>query len=264
MSATRVAGLPAHQTAGPDAPWVLLHGFGQTAEAWAPVLAALPRPVATVALTLPGHAEAPPVGPDFDAVVDQLAAALAALSPGPLPVMGYSLGGRLALGLVVRHPARVARAVVVGAHPGLEDASARAQRAEDDEVWAQRLSAEGPAAFFAAWTAQPLFASQARLSPARLAPRQAARQAHAPEPLAEALRRLSLARMPTWTGALAHSPIPLTYVVGAEDAKFMAVAAALQRARPDLALRIVPGVGHDVGLEAPEVLAALLAEGSGA
>ncbi|MCB9646574.1 MAG: alpha/beta fold hydrolase [Deltaproteobacteria bacterium] len=253
-----MAGLPALRVEGPGRPWVLLHGFGQTAQAWDHVLAARGEAVAAVALTLPGHADAPPAPATFEATVDKLAEALTELSADPLPVLGYSLGGRLALGLACRHPSRIARAIVVGAHPGLADPAARAERAALDDAWAQRLEQEGVVAFFRAWRAQPLFASQASAPPERRAARAAAEARHDPRRLAGAMRALSLGRMPLWTPALAAGTVPLTYLVGALDAKFTAVAGELAREVPRLDVRGVPGVGHDVTLEAPEALAGFL------
>jgi 2-succinyl-6-hydroxy-2,4-cyclohexadiene-1-carboxylate synthase len=77
-----------------------------------------------------------------------------------------------------------------------------------------------------------------------------------------ALRVLGLGQMPNYRGALAYAGARLRLVAGAEDAKFVALARGLVAAFPSTRLELVPGVGHNVLLEAPEHLASLLLQGS--
>ena len=95
-----------------------LHGDAQT---WSPVIDALPDGSSATALDLPAVA-------DLDALVDQVAEQVAAGSV----VVGYSLGGVVAMHLAERYPALLAGLVLVTAPVGAEDpesATARAERA---------------------------------------------------------------------------------------------------------------------------------------
>jgi len=241
-----------HRGAGPHA-LVLLHGFTGTAAAWddlAPVLASGRR---LVALDLPGHgrSDAPPAGADLAAVADAVVATVASAGVERADWLGYSLGGRVALHVALRHPARVDRLVLESASPGLADPAARAARAAADDALADALERDGLAAFVERWLAQPLFATQARLSPAVRARERARRLAQAPTALAAALRATTVGRQGPLLGALATLRRPVLLVAGAEDAPYRAHAAAMAARLPDARVAIVPDAGHATHLENP-------------
>jgi 2-succinyl-6-hydroxy-2,4-cyclohexadiene-1-carboxylate synthase len=241
---------------------LLLHGFAGAPAMWDDVVAALPPGRHVLRPALGGHAPGAPVPASFDAELDRLADLAGAHAP--LHVAGYSLGGRLALGLAARHPALVARVTAIGAHPGLPaDGAARAERAAADERWAELLEREGVAAFAEAWAAQPIFASQRALPDAVRARQHAWRAAHDPRALAATMRALSLARMPDLAPALvaagARAPLPLALLAGEHDTRFTALALALAERVPGARARVVPGAGHNLVLENPRAVAAELA-----
>lgn len=244
-----------------DAPLVLLHGFTGAPTSWDAVRAALPPGLEVHALPLPGHAPDFPVpwlGPEaadearWSASVDALAERLPA---GSAVLVGYSLGARLALGLLAQHPARIRSALLIGVNPGLADPTARRLRVESDDLLARRLRADGIEAFERHWSALPIFASQARVPAPARAEQRARRLAHDPEQLARSLETVGLGRMPDLSPVLEAGAPPLRLVVGAEDAKFRALAEAAAARRPELGPSLVAEAGHDVPLEAPVALA---------
>ncbi len=245
--------------------YVLLHGFAGAPSSWDLVVARLPPRARVLRPTLVGHAGPPtPDAPaSFAAEVERLAALIGAADARGAHLCGYSLGGRLALGLVARDPDLAARVTVIGTHPGLpEHAPERAERAAADEQWAQLLEREGSAAFAAAWAAQPIFASQATLPAPLQAAQDAQRAAHEPRGLAHAMRALSLARMPDLRPALAGpSGAHLTFMAGLRDDKFATLAAETAASLPTRRARvcIVPGAGHNLLLERPGEVAIELA-----
>jgi 2-succinyl-6-hydroxy-2,4-cyclohexadiene-1-carboxylate synthase len=163
-------------------------------------------------------------------------------------VIGYSLGARVALGLVAG--GHVARGVLVSVNPGIADPE-RAPRRAGDAVWAERLRRHGLADFLDAWQAQPLFATQARAPADRRAARRTRRLALDPEQLAQSLEAMGLAEMPDYR-ALVDDRVAL--IAGADDAKYVAIARALP-AR----LEVLAASGHDPTLEQPAALAAAIA-----
>lgn len=234
----------------------LLHGFAQPASAWADVADALAGLELALDLRLcptPGHDPALAVAADWDGAI----AALATRVPAHAVAVGYSFGARLALGLLA-HGA-VAGAILIGVNPGLAEPAARAVRHAADARWAARLRALGTAGFLDEWEAQPLFATQARAPRARRQRRRAARSALAPEPLAQALERLGLGAMPDLAPVLAARADHAHLLVGADDVRFRALAAAARARAPALGLDVIPASGHDPTLEAPAALAAAIA-----
>lgn len=237
-----------------SAPLVLLHGFTGSPASWDAVLTRVPTRQARRPALL-GHGEPAPGVRSFDDEVERLARLL---GPDPVHLAGYSLGARLALALAVRHPARVARLLLVGVHPGLSTEAERDDRRRADARWIELLERCGIEAFVDAWSAQPLFATQSRLPEALKARRKKERIAHDPKELARSLRVTGLAEMPDLRPGLAGVRCEVTLLTGELDAKFSALAEALAGILPRARRAVVPGAGHDLLLERPDLVGAEL------
>jgi 2-succinyl-6-hydroxy-2,4-cyclohexadiene-1-carboxylate synthase len=234
-------------------PLVLLHGFMGTPAAWNGVLAALPDHGEAWCPWLPGHGPAPPAPSTFDAAAQALADAL----PQAAVLAGYSLGARLALAATLRRPGAARATLLVGGHVGLATAGERAERAALDAQRAAALRSGDLASFVDSWQAQPLFATQLALAESVQATQRAARLAHDPRALTWAFDVAGLAQMPDLRPALARACQRLCFATGALDKRFGALAEALVRP-PWVDHQVVPGVGHNLLLEAPAAVAALL------
>jgi 2-succinyl-6-hydroxy-2,4-cyclohexadiene-1-carboxylate synthase len=230
---------------------LLLHGFTGTGVDWGLWPDDAPGALAP---DLPGHGESPNPTGDFGAEIARL---LAALPAGIERVLGYSLGGRIALALLAAAPERFQDATIVSAHPGLFNVGQREGRRALDARWLALLREQGIAAFVDAWERQPLFASQAGLPPAVLAAQRRQRLAQRADGLAASLACFGLAEMPDTWGALARWPGRLGWLAGARDDKFVAIAERVLRERPATAVGIVPDVGHNLLLEAPGAVIAV-------
>lgn len=205
---------------------------------------------------LPGHGRAPWT-PDGASFVDVASAMLRAMPfDEPVVLVGYSMGGRLALTMAMLEPARFAHVIVVGANPGLIDANERAERVAWDDAQAERLLRDGLPSFVDAWEMLPLFATQRSLAPDRLDAQRRTRLDHTERGLAFAMRALGLGRMPAVD--IARLRCPVTAVAGALDARYAEIAERIGREAPHGSCRIVPEVGHNVVLEARESLARLV------
>ena len=243
----------------PPAHLLALHGFTGTGEFWLPVANRLPGRRCIVP-DLPGHGgtDAPvPAGEwRLDRAADEVAHLLDRLGVERFALAGYSLGGRLALSLALRHPERVAALVLVGASPGLEEDAERADRARADAALADSIEQGGIEAFSRAWEANPLFATQASMDESLRAPMRAQRLAQDPAKLAAALRAFGTGEQAPVHDRLARLAMPVLAMAGELDPKFSAIAAAMAARIPGAAVRIVPGAGHAVPLERADDCAA--------
>ena len=271
---------------------ILLHGFGQSAQTWDEVVALLGGlGVAARALDWPGFgmrrgcrdARALSLEGMVALLADEVRASAEHRGAAPV-VVGYSMGGRVALEALVRRliapawraggerglsdeavgsgapgPAGIAGLVLESAGLGPADATARETLARRNAAWAADVRARGTAAFMEDWARLPLFASQRSLPPdvrARLAEGRAANDAETPALSLEGAGAHRQADEACSLAALAtavEAGLPVLYVAGELDAKYAAVAA--RAAEAGCATRVVPGAGHSVHLERPTAFA---------
>jgi 2-succinyl-6-hydroxy-2,4-cyclohexadiene-1-carboxylate synthase len=225
---------------------VLVHGFTQTRSSMAPLATRLGT--ATVAVDLPGHGGSASVSANLDAAAALVAEAA---GDGPYDVVGYSLGGRVALHLACAAPPGLRRVVALSASPGIPDADARTRRLERDVAMADALERDGDVdRFLDAWLANPLFATL----PASRADRSGRRENTAAG-LADSLRRCSVGAQ-RWLGEeLVAASVPVLFACGARDDPFVEAADRLARRSGAVGLVVIPGAGHVVHLEQPELTA---------
>ena len=238
-------------------PLLALHGFTGSPLSWD----FLPERTGLLAPALVGHAGAIDDAPvaSFDDELDRLATWLP--DSGTAHVLGYSMGARLALGLAVRHPARVSRLTLVSGHPGLTSDTERLARRASDAAWCELLSARGLPAFVDVWEAQPLWATQAGLTDRAREQKRRERLSHSAQGLVHALRCTGLAEMPVYGLQLPEIRVPVTLIAGESDTKFSALACAMALRLPRARLEILPGAGHDLLLERPEFITEVIRRG---
>lgn len=168
-------------------------------------------------------------------------------------LMGYSMGGRMALHALLEGGPWQA-AVLVSAHPGLESAAERAARAAADAVWAARAFAADWGQFLADWNAQPVLRGGAIRDDA------AGRQLVARRrEIARSFVDWSLgAQQPLWD-RLGEIRIPVLWVAGGEDSKFLALAERAAGLCAHGELAVAPASGHRVPWENAAWLTATVA-----
>lgn len=227
---------------GAGRPFVWLHGFTHTRDSAHRFRSILAESLEVRTLDLPGHGSAAAVSASLEEAADLVASSV---GDEPVALGGYSLGGRVALHVALRHPTCVERLVVLGATRGIRDEADRAARRERDEALAAHLIAAGVESFLDEWLAQPMFAAL----PADPLER-AARSTDA-EGLASSLRRAGTGTQ-AWLGdELAALRISTLALAGGLDAKFAPEAAAIADATSGRCL-LVAGAGHAAHLERPE------------
>ncbi|MBB5352696.1 2-succinyl-6-hydroxy-2,4-cyclohexadiene-1-carboxylate synthase [Haloferula luteola] len=172
----------------------------------------------------------------------------AAARSGRKVLMGYSMGGRLALHALMGGGSWDA-AVVISAHPGLEDLTERATRRARDAEWAARALKSPWSEFLEAWNRQAVLDRGSSATELRWGDRSKLE-----------LRRASVARSfvdwslgaqdPLW-GSLLGIRVPLLWVAGEEDGKFRALA---ERAVACGGFDgwLAPGSGHRVPWESSQ------------
>jgi 2-succinyl-6-hydroxy-2,4-cyclohexadiene-1-carboxylate synthase len=178
---------------------------------------------------------------------------------GPVPVLGYSMGGRLALWLALERPDLVDGLIVISSGAGIADPEKRAERRAADRELAERITEHDVPTFLDDWLSRPL-TSTAFLSPDAAARDRAIREENSAAGLAAALDTFGQGSFPYLGDRLAGLRPPLLAVSGQHDRRYTDEAAALTAAVSNGRHVIIPGVGHNVVAEAPEALASVVKE----
>ena len=248
--------------AGKGPPVVLLHGFTGSKAEWAPLIESLATGYRLVAVDLPGHgeSEAPADAARYEMaeVAQDIAALLVHLDIASAHLLGYSMGGRLALYLALTQSALWRSLVLESASAGLATEPQRAKRREEDEALADFIEAQGVEAFVERWEQLPLFASQRNLPPEVRQAHRERRLRNRARGLAGSLRGMGTGAQPSLWARLADLALPSLLVVGELDEKFVSIGREMLPELPRALLTIVPQAGHAVHLERPEVYAAIL------
>ena len=241
------------QPGNPGYPWlVFLHGFSGDCREWQAVGASLhdyPR----LYIDLPGHGGSADTGvTGFAEVSDLLTHTLFSYNILKYWLIGYSLGGRIAMFHACQQPKGLLGVTVEGGHPGLQDADARQARLASDRRWATRFRSEPLEKVFADWYQQPVFAS---LTDAQRDALITLRSQNNGAALAMMLEATSLAVQPDLRTALSARDFTFDYLYGERDEKFAALAAELSAV-----CHAIPNAGHNAHRENPAAVAASLAQ----
>ena len=235
-------------------PLLFLHGFMGSSQDFEWVVAVLSQDFFCISVDLPGHGKTKVFGDescyDMAAIALSLVQFLDALNLHSCHLLGYSMGGRLALYLAIHYPQYVRAVILESASPGLATAAERRDRRRHDDAIADRLEQENFELFLEDWYRQPLFRSlRAHPSYGEMIQR---RRQNDPHLLARSLRRLSTGRQPSLWPDLAHLSCPCLWMVGEKDEKFVRIGHQIKLINSDIHLQIVAQRGHSIHQESPE------------
>ena len=222
---------------------LFIPGFMQRGDAWRPVAELLPERYPSAPLDHREHS--------FEGRLAEIADAAGEGSV----LVGYSLGGRLALRAVLRHPDRYAGLVTVGATAGIDDPALRSARAEADDRLAAWMEAAPIEDVVSIWERQPLFADQ---SEPLVEEQRPGRMSHDPGELAMLLRTAGQGVLePVWHELLTLD-LPVLAIAGARDEGYVAAARRIADTAPRGRAAIVEDTGHAAHLQRPQRVAELI------
>ncbi len=248
--------------AGVGEPLLLLHGFTGCTLNWQDVMGRLQSRCRVLAIDLPGHGKtaAPNESAHFAMpfVARQISVFIGDVIGEPTNLLGYSMGGRLALCIALDHSACVQKLLLESASPGLASAAERQARIASDEALAMRIARDGIEPFVDAWERLPLFASQAQAPQQARVRLRGLRLQNDPAGLVLSLRGMGTGAQPSlWDRLPAWTKLTLL-ITGALDVKFVEINRAMAQRMPHALHHIVERAGHTVHFEQPDQYAALL------
>lgn len=156
-------------------------------------------------------------------------------------LLGYSMGGRLALQALIDEPQKWKAAVIISAHVGLTREGRQARRIKDNE-WASKVENLPWKEFLSEWNGQGVLGND-------VMPERSALEASKVE-ISRSYRCWSLAEQEDLLEKLANIKIPILWVVGENDEKFCKQGERAASRLTDVKVLIVSNSGHRVPWEA--------------
>ncbi len=234
-------------------PILFLHGFMGSGQELNPLLAQLSTQFHCIAVDLPGHGHTIATNYTIPHTAQCLVELLESLSiDRPCHLVGYSLGGRIALYLALHYPQRWTKVVLESASAGLASTTARQARRQQDLSIAHQLRQPNLdwATFIQQWYQQPVFQDLSnhpdfsKLITQRL-------QNH-PLKLAKSLEQAGLGSQPYLGNLLITNQLPVLLLAGKKDHKFVKINQELAANCPVAELLIVPDCSHNIHWQQPQ------------
>ncbi|HEY9673509.1 MAG TPA: 2-succinyl-6-hydroxy-2,4-cyclohexadiene-1-carboxylate synthase [Waterburya sp.] len=241
-----------------DNPLILfLHGFMGDSHEFDDVISLLCDQFCSLTIDLPGHGKTRILAGEecytMPATAQALIHLLDQLKVETCALVGYSMGGRLALYLSLHFPQRFSKVVLESTSPGLKTQRDRSERIQRDFQLARQLEQSDFSAFLLQWYNQPIFNSLKKNS--RFDALVKNRLKNSPCELAKSLRNLSTGCQPSLWEKLHENENPWLLLVGEYDAKFIAINSEMAKVCPSAKLELVSHCGHNIHFENPKLFA---------
>ncbi len=239
---------------------LFIHGLLGSGEDWNETIKGIGSNCTCVTADLPAHGKAPEVPPtstSFEGVIHEIGGALTETLTKPLHGIGYSLGGRVLLGLTQYYPELFERLTFISTFPGFESESIRHARWESDLKWSSLMGSLDTDTFLTRWYAQETFHSE-RWNDETRAKILSSRSSLSLSGIAPFFEATSAAKMPSYWSLLDSITIPTRFIAGERDLKYVQIGQELAERNPSIHPFVVPGCGHAVPLESPVLLAKAL------
>lgn len=243
---------------------IFLHGFTGSSKTWVPIIEQLPDTVRCITVDLMGHGKTDSPSDAnryimYEQVMD-LHELFQFLKITNFTLVGYSMGGRIALAYALAFPKHVKRLVLESASPGLQSEADRLGRITADEKLAKKMESEGLSSFIDFWQDIPLFHSQKKLDETKLHSIREERMQQTVLGLANSLNGMGTGRQPSYWSRLNELKVPVIIITGELDEKFTIIAKQMTEQIRYCQHLEVSEAGHAIHVENPVQFATIIME----
>jgi 2-succinyl-6-hydroxy-2,4-cyclohexadiene-1-carboxylate synthase len=234
---------------------VLLHGFTGDISTWEACSSLWSKHFQVISIDLIGHGKTEsPEDADRYSMTDTIAdlkAIIDKLGCEKIYLLGYSMGGRLALSFACKYPERMHSLILESSSPGLKTQVEQKERTKADSALADFILKNGVSAFMDKWESIPLFSSQKTLPMEKRIVIRNQRLMNNPIGLANSLRGIGTGTQPALWDRLELLDLPVILIVGELDRKFCRIAEEMALLLPDAKKVVVKQAGHAIHVEYP-------------
>lgn len=243
---------------------LFLHGFTGSKKTWQPIIEQFPETVRCITVDLLGHGntESPKDFKRYEMSeqLKDLHALIQTLNITSFSIVGYSMGGRVALAYALTYPEYVRKLVLESASPGLDIEADRLARIAADNQLAMRLESEGLSSFIDFWQDIPLFQSQKKLDEIKLQAIREERMQQTATGLGNSLKGMGTGRQPSYWSRLNELKMPVTIITGELDEKFKDIGKQMTKQIRNSQHLEVSEAGHAIHVENPVQFATIIME----
>lgn len=249
---------------GEGEPLLLLHGFTGDSGTWLPFIPLWKKNYKVITVDIIGHGKTD--SPEdvekyaMKETVDHLKAVIDYLDIAPVHLLGYSMGGRLALAYCIEYPETVKKLILESASPGLQTEIERKQRRIQDEKLGDSILEQGIINFVDKWEKIPLFKSQEQLDSIVKQAIRNQRLANNPIGLANSLRGMGTGAQTSYWSQISKFSIETLLITGEQDRKFYQIAEEMVKYNKKIRHLNVNNAGHAIHVEKPEIFGTIVME----
>ena len=245
-------------------PFLLLHGFTGDSSTWVPFCPVWGKHSRLIIPDIIGHGktEAPneihrysieAAAADIIKLLDQLEIA-------QIDVLGYSMGGRLALTIALVYPERVRKLILVSASPGLKTEEERTFRRMKDRELADFINERGIQSFVDYWEAIPLFSTMVNLPNRTKESIREQRLSNSATGLSNSLLGMGTGSQPSWWDKLNMLSCEVLLITGEKDEKFCKIAEKMQAEMKKASWIVINDGGHAIHVEQKEKFGTIVSD----
>jgi len=232
---------------------LFLHGFTGCAEDWFPVFEQMPDKYNYIAVDIVGHGKSDAPGGQsnysVESIVNQIKFVKDHLTPNKIFILGYSMGGRIALSYASVYPDDLKGLILESASAGIKNDEERQKRYEEDLKIAEFIETHTLEEFIEMWSDQELFNTQRRFSNDKLKKIKKKKSSASKIGYANSLKGFSTGIMPPVHDKLKKIPVKTLLITGELDSKFTGINARLAKRFFKAKHKIVRNSGHNTHLE---------------
>lgn len=229
--------------------FIFLHGFLGLPRDWDSVIQILQKELPNYDYLALDYFNYPPlsVKNDFQKWSENFVSYIEEKHAGrSIVLVGYSLGGRLAMNVLKRHSNKILYAYFISANPGflLTEDFERNKRYEEDMKWSQKFIVDDWNSLIQEWNQQPVF-DGSKGEPQRES------SDYRRDLLSKALVNWSVSKQEDLRQVLIDNQKKIFWIVGDLDKKYVTLTKRIFRICPDMNYNISPSSSHRVLFDNP-------------
>ncbi len=231
---------------------IFIHGFMGSHCDWEFFIPKIEKKYHCISLDLPGHGESPLSLKSFEELSFTIKELIQIASKGECYLIGYSLGGRVALDLFNRYPDLISGVILESCHPGLQNKEEKLKRLNFDKNLFSNVSKnkkEDFLYFLINWYQLPLFGNMSRNKNFQDLLKK--RMKNDPEKMKSMATFFSLGNQDNFFPSLSKNETPILYITGNGDKKYTDLGKELSKKSQPLNHIIIEGASHNTHFDKP-------------